>query len=694
MTVNDKYKKLLSPGAIGAVKTRNRVIKSGSGLTMVHQDDLHMRGEMLALYEAMARGGVGLIVAEAPAIDYPWGTRLRRRCRIDDDKYIECQKELVDVVHKHGCPVFMQMNHDGPWQTNLDPDPTYEGPPVAASALVIKSKCDFHNEMTRALTIPEIEGIIDKFGSAAERAGKAGYDGVDINSASTHLFHSFFSPLFNKREDIYGGSVENRARILVQTIQEIKRRMGKSFPVSIIINGLEIGRAVGFDDSACFNLDDARAMAVLFEKAGADMVQVRSHVLGWHAAGFLPDALFYPEAQIDGFPKEYNASLKGVGANITLAAAVKKDLSVPVAVVGRLDADLGEKLLREGAVDFIAMTRRLLADPEYVNKLTAGRPEDIAPCTGCNTCLGSGRCRINAFLGTPYNSVEKAATKKKILVIGGGPSGMEAARVSALRGHDVVLYEKGSKLGGLLPLAAMVKGPQPEDLVQLAGYLEHQVEKLGITTNLGKEADLSVIDREKPDAVFLAAGGLATIPEIPGIDGSNVMSGAELHKKLKFFSRFIDPYSLRKLSKVRMPVGKKVVVIGGAIQGCELAEFLTKRGRKVTIVDKAEQIGEGMVGVFLAHLEAWFEKKGVTVISGVKEYVEITKKGLVIVTKEGKKETLEADTIVPALPLTANVGLLEALKKKVAEVYAIGDCIQPGLIVDAIGTALRTARTV
>jgi 2,4-dienoyl-CoA reductase (NADPH2) len=694
MSANDRYHQLLSPGTIGAVKTRNRIIKSGSGLVMVHQDDLHMREEMLALYEAMARGGVGLIVTEAPAIDYPWGTRLRRRCRIDDDKYIEAQKELVEVIHRHNCPTFMQMNHDGPWQTNLDPDPTYEGPPVAASAVVIKNKNDFHNEMTKALTIHEIEEIIDKFGKAAERAGKAGYDGVDINAGSTHLFHSFFSPLFNKREDIYGGSIENRARILVQTIQEIKRRMGTSFPVSIIINGLEIGSAAGFDNASCLTPADSLAMAVLFEKAGADAVQVRSHVLGWHAGGFLPDALFYPEAPIDAFPKEYNASLKGVGANVTLAAAVKKKLSVPVTAVGRLDADLGEKLLSEGAADFIAMTRRLLADPHYVNKLAAGHPDGIAPCTGCNTCLGSGRCRINGLLGTPYNRIEEAERKKRILVIGGGPAGMEAARVSALRGHDVVLYEKESKLGGLLPLAAMVKGPHPEDLVQLVNYLEHEVGRLGVKTNLGKEADLSVIDKERPDAVFLASGGLPTLPEIPGIDGPNVVSGAELHKKLKFFSRFIDPYSLRKLSKVRMPIGKRVVVIGSAIQGCELAEFLTKRGRKVTIVDKAEQMGEGMVAVFLAHLTAWFERKGVVVINGVKEYVEITKKGLVILTKEGKRETLAADTIVPALPMIADGNLFDELKKRVAEVYAVGDCLQPGLIVDAIGTAIRTARSV
>jgi len=198
MSASDTYQKLLSPGYIGSVKTRNRIIKSGSGLVMVHEDDVHMSEEMKALYESMAVGGVGPIVAEAPTIDYPWGVRLRNRYRVDDDKYIEGLKELVDVIHNHDCPTFMQMNHDGPWQTNLDPNPVYGGPPVAASAVSIKNKNDFHNEMPRALTIPEIQEIVNKFGNAAERAGKAGFDGADINAGSTHLFHSFFSPFMEQ----------------------------------------------------------------------------------------------------------------------------------------------------------------------------------------------------------------------------------------------------------------------------------------------------------------------------------------------------------------------------------------------------------------------------------------------------------------------------------------------------------------
>jgi 2,4-dienoyl-CoA reductase (NADPH2) len=698
MSDSIKFEKLLEPGYIGPVKTRNRIIKTGAGLLMWHEDDVHMPKEMLAFYESMARGGVGLIIVESPTIDYPRGVRWRRRYRIDDDRFIEGLKELVDVIHKHDCPTLMQMNHDGPWQSHLEfePNPPFDGPPVAASAVSMKLEADFHNEVPKPLTIQEIEDIVDKFASAAMRGKQAGFQGVDVNAASSHLFHNFISPFWNRRDDIYGGSVENRARFLSQIIQEIKRRGGKDFAVSCIINGVEVGQVAGIDDAKCLTTELSKATAVVLEKAGADAIQVRSHWLGYHVGAYLPDALFYPEPPVplESFPKEYYTKQKGAGANILFASAIKKAVNIPITVVGRLDAELGERVLREGMADFIGMTRRLHADPDYVKKISEGRMDDIAPCTGCENCLGSGRCRVNGLFGTPFNTIDKADKKKKVLVIGGGPGGMEAARVSALRGHDVTLYEQQSKLGGLLSLAAMVKGPHPENLPLLINYLEGQITKMGVKIERGKKADLSVVERIKPDVVFLAAGGTPTVPDIPGINRSNVISGGELHKRLKFFSRFFGPYTLRWLSKFYMPIGKTVVIIGGGIQGCELAEFLTHRNRKVTIVDKAEMMGAGMVDALLHHLMIWFGKKGVTMINGVKEYVEITDKGLTIIDKDGKKRTIEADTVVPALPLTPNMALKDAINGKVPEVYAIGDCVEPGLIADAIDAATKTARTV
>jgi 2,4-dienoyl-CoA reductase (NADPH2) len=704
LTGHKKFEKLLEPYHIGPVKTRNRMIKTGAAMLLWHEDELRMNERVKAFYEAIARGGIGLLIVESPIIDYPLGARWRRRYRIDDDKYIEGLSELTQIIHKHGCPTFMQMNHDGPWQTKhweITPDipPLVTDPPIAASPISIDSENDFHNEVPRELTIPEIGQIVDKFASAAVRAQKAGFDGVDINASSSHLLHNFLSPFWNRRQDAYGGSLEKRTRFVVEIIREIKKRLGQDFPVCVNINGVEVGQIVGVTDSECLTPEDSRGIARILQEAGADAIQVRTHWMGYHAAGFLPDALFYPELPIplQSFPEKYDWRHRGAGAHVLLAAAIKKVLSIPVIAVGRLDPELGEKVLQEGKADFIAMTRRLLADPELPNKVASGKLNDIAPCTACHICLEPRpfkQCRINASIGTdePY-IIKKAKKQKKVLIVGGGPAGMEAARVAALRGHDVTLYEREPKLGGLLPVAAMVKGTEIEDLPALVRYLKRQITKLGVKIRLGKGVNPSVIEQIKPDVVILATGGIPAIPEITGINRHNVISSHYLHRKLKFYLRFLGPRTRRWLTKFFLPIGKRVVIIGGAIHGCELGEFLVKRGREVTIVDTAEALGEGMVYHLKCALFSWFQKRGVTMMTEVR-YEEITDEGLTVIDKEGNRQTIKADSIVLAPPLTPDTGLLRSLEGMVPEIYAIGDCREPLLIVDAIADGSRIARAI
>jgi 2,4-dienoyl-CoA reductase (NADPH2) len=589
------------------------------------------------------------------------------------------------------------MNHDGPWQRAiLGMTPFFEGQPIAASAVTMKADNDFHNEMPHVLTIPEIEAIIDKFASAAVRARKAGFDGVDINAASSHLLHNFLSPFWNRRQDSYGGTAENRARFVTSIVKEIKQRLGSEFPVSVCINAVEYGRLVGIADDKCLTVEDARATARLLQAAGADALHVRSHWLGYHVGAYLPDLLFYPEPVLllRSFPENYHAKRRGVAWNVDLAAEIKREVTIPVMVVGKLDPLLGEEVLRAGKADFIAMTRRLQADPDLPVKVIAGRLDDIAPCTACENCLGTRRCRINAFMGKNYNTVEKAGKKKKVVVVGAGPAGLEAARVAALRGHDVTLYDRLTKIGGLLPIAALVKGTELEDLPAMIKYFKWQLRKLGVKVVLGKDVTADDIVKIKPDTVIIAGGGVPAVPDIPGIDRPNVVSSADLHRRLKFFLRFIGPKTLRWLTRFYLPIGKKVVIIGGSLHGCELGEFLTKRGRRVTIVEKSATLGQGMVDVIQAYLFDWFRKKGVTLISGVREYVAIDDKGLTIINKSGEKQTVPADTIIPALPLLPDLALFASLKGKVPEVYAVGDCQEPLLIADAISQGMETARVI
>jgi 2,4-dienoyl-CoA reductase (NADPH2) len=352
-----------------------------------------------------------------------------------------------------------------------------------------------------------------------------------------------------------------------------------------------------------------------------------------------------------------------------------------------LDADLGEKVLREGKADLIGMNRRFFADPEYPNKVAEGRLDDIAPCTHCNNCnkgYGEPRnCRINASFGTDQYEVTKAAKKKKVIVVGGGPSGMQTARIAAMRGHDVTLFEKGPYLGGSLPLAAMVKGFEVEDLPSFVRFFKGQIKKLGVNVHLSKEFTPSDLDRMKPDVVVLALGGTPTLPEVSGINGRKVIKSADLYGTLRFFIRFLGPKLLRDLTKIWMPIGKDVVIIGGAIQGCQLGEFLTKRGRNITIVDTEKEPGKWLYPERKTRLFYWFKKKGVELINGVR-LEKITPDGLSVIIKDNDKQFLRADKIIPSMPLAPNLELVNKLKGKVSVIYTVGDCTGPAIIPDAI----------
>ena len=701
--MSNQFRKLLEPGQIGNVKTKNRIFKTGAGSTLGDGSG-KVSLKHKAFYGALARGGVGLIVVEAGTIDRApeagiasgSGTFLR----FDTDEFIPSLRELVELIHKYNCPTFFQMMMGGATESA----PGVQA--VSSSFLTqaeVKERQPYHKaylvdnpQSPRELTIEEIEGLVDKFALAAERASKAGFDGVEVNGGNGHLINAFISRVWNRRHDKYGyESLENRSRFLVEIVQAIKKRLGQDFVVTVNFNAAEYG----IENAT--TLEEGLKFARIIQGAGADAILGRSH--GYKDVSMdivWPERIFIPEPP-DPLPKDCDWSQYGAGAFAPIAAAIKKVVEVPILLSGRIYPELGESILRQGKADFIGMTRRLQADPELPNKLASGRADEIAPCTACSHCLESNSfrlpvvCRINADLGGEEEYVIKPANiKKKVVVVGGGPAAMEAARVAAIRGHDVSLYEKERKLGGLLPLAALVKGTEVEDIPAIVSYLNNQIRKAGVKVHLGEAFTPSIADKIKPDVVVVATGGLSVVPQIPGIYRRNVMTNTKLHRQLKMLLKLFGPNTLRWLTKFWMPLGKRVVIIGGAIQGCELAEFLVKRGRKVTIVDTAEKLCELMPIRNKIKLLKWLPKKGATLISGIKEYVEITKNGLTIVTGEGKRQTIEADTIVTALPLKPDSELFKALEGKAPEIYNIGDCREPRLIIHAIAEGNRIARAI
>jgi 2,4-dienoyl-CoA reductase (NADPH2) len=699
MAAGQRYKKAYEPWQIKNVKFKNRLLKTPQDMNMADFKDGSITDELLKFYEAIARGGLGGIITEQCMVDYPQGGR--DGCvNVHDDSLLPGMTALAAVAHRYDCPIIMQINHLGA-NAMFPPYPghTPEGfVAVAPSDLDVETKkmlmLGFGDWPMRALTIPEIKAIVVKYADAAERIKKAGFDGVELHGDHMYLINSFLSRMWNRRDDEYGaGSLENRARFGLEVMRACRERVGEDYVVGVKLNGAEYGRPEGTTSAEC------QEFAKMFEAAGADYFNIVADGYAAYSRIAIAEQLSYPEP-----PKPLIKELENIdfkqGMNVHLAAAVKKVVSVPVIAVGKLDAPLCEKFVSEGKCDAVAIGRRMFADPDYPNKAYEGRDADVRPCTSCITCetrmveYEGVRCQVNPSIGRGSDSERFAPAEKpkKVVVVGGGPSGMEAARVMALRGHDVTLYEKEAYLGGLLNMAALVKG-SIFALPDFVEYMKGQVAKVGVKVRLGEEFTPALADKVRPDVIVLAAGGLTDTLSIPGMDGKNVISSAELREKAKLALRVSGPELLGKLTKMWLPVGKSVVIIGGGIQGCETAEFLLKRDRKVTIAESGDRIGMNIPLLQWELLHPWLLKKGAKVFTGVK-YQEVNSKGLVVSGKDGHSQTLEADTILVTIPLKPNVALFDALKDKAPEVHQIGDCSQPGLIIDAMAAGFTLGRTV
>jgi 2,4-dienoyl-CoA reductase-like NADH-dependent reductase (Old Yellow Enzyme family)/thioredoxin reductase len=594
-------------------------------------------------YAARARGGVGLVIVEASCVDAPVGKAFQRQLLVDHDRCVPGLAELVDVVKQEGAKIAIQLHHAG-----SEARSSITGvQPVAPSPIAKPG-----HELPRELTTEEVSGLVLCFARAAQRAKHAGFDGVEMHGAHGYLIAQFLSSFFNKRSDVYGEGIGGRARFLVEIIRKTIELVGREYPVWCRMNGREFGAEGGL------STEEAQQVAQMVQKAGADAIHVSVMAYGVS-------------------PRTAPPMAQPPGNLVRFAETIKNVVSIPVIAVGRIDPATAETVIEEGRADLIGIGRALIADPELPNKAAAGKLDDIRPCIGCQTCLDcitawdeSVGCVVNPAAGRERESVARIADKrKKVVVVGGGPAGMEAARVSALRGHSVVLYEKGESLGGQMLLASIP--PYKNAVDTFADYQRSQVSRLGVKVEVGEEVTAPLVEKAKPDAVILAAGVRLAIPEIPGVDRANVVTA---------FDVLLG----------RVEVGTKVGVIGAEVVGCETAEFLADEGRTVTLMRRGEDVATKLNPSSRQHLLARLEAKGVTMLTGV-HYEEITDEGVVITTREGERQTVEADTVVLAAGSLPDIELYQGLQGRVPELYLVGDCAEPRNIMAAVADGYFTA---
>jgi len=638
------------------MEIKNRIVMAPMATDFASEDGT-MSQRIIDYYEARARGGAGLITLEVTTID-ELSPYVPKTISIWDDKFIPSIKELTDAVHAHGAKVVPQISHPGPESLA----PFFNGTqPVGPSPVI----CHATKQMCRELTSEEIEKIIVQFGEAARRAREAGCDGLELHAAHSYmLVGSFLSPLRNKRVDEYGGSIHGRLKFPLEVIKSIRSTAGDDFPIIMRISG-DMMAPGGMD------IRETQYIAPILAEAGIDAFHI--------SCGVFPDASWriIPPT---GTP---------LRPNVGLSAAVKDVVDVPVMVVGRInDPLIAEDVLVRNEADLVVMGRSLLADPEFPNKAAEGRFEDIAPCIGCGLgCIAvravgkDMTCVINPTVGREREmAIVPADSPKKVLVAGAGPAGLEAARVSALRGHDVSLYEKDSKPGGQFNLAAVP--PFKQELSKVPRYLSLQAEKAGANIRLNTEATPELVEEMKPDVVIVATGGGPLVPDIPGVNGDRVVTA---HDVLAF--------------KVGMPSGN-VAVIGGGMVGCEVAEFLASSGDNmivgrtaVTIIEMLDDVSMDIAAEGRVLLMQRLREKGVRIRTStkVKEFLEDG----VLVEKDGLEESIRGlGHIVLGMGVSSVDDISDKIKDKVPEVYVIGDAKEGRTILNAIAEGSEIGRKI
>jgi 2,4-dienoyl-CoA reductase (NADPH2) len=627
VTTRDATRVLFTPLDLAGLRLKNRLIMAPMGTCL--DEGGHITDATIAYYRRRAEGGVGTITVEGMLVS---SETVGPEPKISGPEYLPGLKRLVAALREYDITIGVQLMHPG--------RQVVEGPTVAPSPVPLNS----HAPVPHELTAGEIAQIVEDYAKAADLAREAGFDFVEVHGAHGYLPSNFLSPLDNRREDGYGGSLANRARFSLEVARAIIDAVGPEVPLVWRING-DDGMPGGL------GIDEAVDVSVRLEAAGVAAISVSAGT--WHTLHVTLAPMFVPR-----------------GHMVEYAAAVKRAVSVPVIAVGRLDdPELAARVVADGDADLVLLGRALIAEPDWPVKVEEGRFNELRPCIACNACVdlvGRGeraRCSVNPEAGRELEwEVVPAVGARRVMVVGSGPAGMEAARIARLRGHDVSIWERAEQLGGKLEVAGLA--PSKREVLRFRDHQSLRLAELGVEIHLGSEVTPELVAAEAPDVVVVAIGAEPIVPPIPGIGAANV------HDAQQFLR-----------GDIGVGTGESVVVIGGSATGCETAEHLISTGAAVTIVEMRSSIGHGIEAITRRHLVRGLKRSGVGVLTNAK--VIMIEDDHVLYEVDGETRSVSGDHVALALGFRPS-GTKLADQLEGPEVLVLGDASRPADFVAAI----------
>ncbi len=658
-----KYEKLFEPIKIGQHLVKNRIISGPVHDYMVAPDG-HATGACIEHYKYKARGGAGIVTVGECAVDGKYAITHHHELALDREEVLPSLFNIAEGIKMYGAKASIELNHAGYFaHAELNSAKVALTPSINAEFSsgnvgfdqILKAGTPI--EMTEEL----IEEAIESFAQAAFNVKTTGFDLIFLHGAHGWLLGQFFSPLINKRTDQYGGSLENRARFPLRVLERIREKCGPELGIEYRLSATE-------HVDGGITVEDTLEFAKMIQDK-VDLIHVScGSVASWNSLIYTHLPSYIPR-----------------GNNVYLAEAVKAAVDIPVTTIGAIvDPEMAEEILQEGRADMIAMSRGILADPQFPNKARTGRRMEITPCVRCLECLNRMmfwlplRCAVNPVLGREqqFANLQPPAEKKKIMVIGGGPAGMQAAITASSLGHSVTLYEKQGRLGGALNPATV-----PSFKSDLKRYLDHliyMVNQSPVQVKLFAEGSKEAVKKENPDVVIIAAGADPLIPDIPGITHPSVVWAGDVLTGTK-------------------KTGEKVIVAGGGHIGCETAVFLAEQGKSVTLIEMQDEVGFDAEMLGRAVLIRMLEENNV-VVRTKEKITDISDKGVTVADRSGDTCTidcqLDVDSIVLALGMTPRINIVDELKDISPEVYVIGDCRSPKNVGKAVHDGFNTAITI